>query len=197
MYDHLTGQVTECQPARVVLAVGGVGYELRVPLRVASRLRVGESARLFTILHVVDGTPTLLGFASSDEREVARRLLTVTGVGPSICLMILSTYGPEQVVRMILDGEADALRQVKGIGAKTAERLCLELRDHLAKLDLARSANAQSEAVLLPRTSADAIAALTMLGYSEKDARSRVAKAFERTPEADTEALIKAVLRSS
>lgn len=194
MYDHIRGEVCELQPARVVLAAGGVGFELKVPVSTSATLKEGQQAQLYTILHVVDGNPTLLGFRNRPERELARRLLTVSGVGPAMSLAILSTYTPAQIAQAIIAGDADTLKCVKGVGNKTAERLCLELRDHVAKLDLSGD-GIDAGPVLMPQSREDAVAALVTLGYTEKDARNKVGKAAEGNPDADTAGLIKQVLR--
>jgi Holliday junction DNA helicase RuvA len=192
MYDHLVGEVIEKRASRAVLRVAGVGYECKVSLTTAAALVPGQTQQLFTILHVVDGIPTLLGFASRSERELARRVLAVSGVGPTIALSILSVYAPHEVVAAIVQNDAPALRKVKGVGQKTAERLCLELRDKLAKLDFGGT----DRPVVLPSQSADdAVAALVTLGYGEKEAKEKVEKARGRAPDATTEALVKTVLQ--
>ncbi|MBX3462429.1 MAG: Holliday junction branch migration protein RuvA [Planctomycetes bacterium] len=195
MYDHLVGEVVEKQPSRAVLRCGGVGYECRISLTTAGQLGVGRTQQVFTLLHVVDGTPSLLGFATRDERDLARRLLSVSSVGPSIALALLSVHAPGELAAAIARGDVAALRRVKGIGQKIAERLCLELREAMA----AFASAAGGPAVPLPMQSADdAVAALVTLGFSEKEARDRVDR-VRRQPEAaagtDTEALVKAVLR--
>lgn len=192
MYDHLLGEVIALQPARVVLRAGGVGYEVDVPTSTSATLDIGQQVKLFTILNVIDGNPSLLGFAQRTERELARALLTVNGVGKAMTLAILSTYAPGEVARAILDGNHQAMRRVKGIGPKIAERLCLELRDRVAKLDLAGDVKAIE---LMPQSGEDAVAALVTLGYSEKEARAKVGKALTSGDGASTEALIKGVLR--
>jgi Holliday junction DNA helicase RuvA len=193
MYDHVLGEVIERQLARVVLRVGGVGYDLKVPTSTAQRLEVGTTAQLFTILHVVDGVPTLLGFATRFERDLSRRLMSVSGVGPAISLALLSAYTPGQIVDALIAGDHRFLTRVKGIGAKTAERLCLELRDHAAKLDLGEPREAVT---LVPQSREDAVAALVTLGYTEKEARAKLARFADARPEASTEELVKSVLRS-
>ena len=176
MYDHLLGEIVDKKPARVVLRAGGVGYELEVPTSTASALQVGAEQKVYTILHVVDSVPTLLGFAQRGDRDLARRLLNVSGVGKAMSLAILSTYEPQEVVGAILRGDHAALQRVKGVGAKTAERLCLELRDHVAKLDL--GAAAAAETTPLPDAAEDAIAGLLTLGYTDKEARKKVPARF-------------------
>jgi Holliday junction DNA helicase RuvA len=193
MYDHLRGDVIESGPTRVVLRVGGIGFDVEAPTSTTSRLAIGAEAELFTILHVVDSVPSLLGFADQTERLLARRLLSVNGVGKAMTLAILSTYTPTEFAAAVINGDHLALKRVKGVGAKTAERLCLELRDLIAKLDLIED-DAHTEKIL-PRSSEDAIAALTALGYSDKDASDKVRRAREREPSADTETLVRFVLR--
>ena len=194
MYDHILGEVVETKPARVVLRTAGVGYELKVPMGVSSGLQPGETACLYTILHVTDGNPTLLGFSDKEEREFARMILSVSGVGPAMSLAILSTYTAERTAQAVMRGEHDLLRAVKGVGAKTAERLCLELRDKVGKLQLG-SGDAVPSAVLMPQSCEDAIAALVTLGYSDKDAKKKVQVHHKLTPDATTEGLIRSVLR--
>lgn len=193
MYDHLAGEVIDRHAARVVLGVGGVGYELDVPTSTAAQLQVGQTAKLFTILHVIDGTPSLIGFHQRSERDLARRLLSVSGVGKAMSLAILSTYPPAEFAAAVLRDDHLALKLVKGVGAKTAERLCLELRDHVGKLDLGTATEPTTE--IVPASAEDAISALITLGYSPKEARDKVSKVCHREPEAATEDLIKAVLR--
>ena len=142
---------------------------------------------------MLDGYPSLLGFADRAERDLASRLLAVSGVGKVMTLAILSTYSPHEVAGAILRDDHVALKRVKGVGAKTAERLCLELRDHVAKLDLGAAAPAAVS--LVPPAAEDAIAALITLGYSAKEARDKVGRAYQSAPDAGTEQLVKTVLR--
>ena len=193
MYDHLVGEVVEKSTARAVLRCGGVGYECRVSLTTAIDLQVGATRQLFTMLHVVDGMPSLLGFATRAERELARKVMSVSGVGPSIALALLSVYTPRDLAAAIAGGDAAALRRVKGVGQKTSERLCLELREAMGKLDLDGSGEATRSQPT--QTADDAIAALITLGYSDKDARDKVEKVRRANSTADTETLVKAVLQ--
>ncbi len=193
MYDHLVGEVIEKSTARAVLRCGGVGYECRVSLTTAIDLQVGATRQLFTMLHVVDGMPSLLGFATRAERELARKVMSVSSVGPSIALALLSVYRPRDLAAAIAGGDTAALRRVKGVGQKTSERLCLELREAMAKIDLDPS-DLLSRSV--PNQAADdAIAALITLGYADKDAREKVEKVRRSDVDADTETLVKTVLQ--
>ena len=118
MYDHLLGEIVEKHASRAVVRCAGVGYEVRVSLNSASDLTVGQTQKLYTILNVVDGTPSLLGFSTQAERELARRLLAVTNVGPSIALALLSVHAPRDLAQRIAADDAAALKAVKGVGQK-------------------------------------------------------------------------------
>lgn len=195
MYDHLIGTIVEKAASRAVVRCGGVGYECRVSLSTATNLRVGSEQQVFTLLHVVDSVPSLLGFASRAERELARRVLGVSGVGPTIALALLSVYTPHELAAAIARDDAAALRKVKGVGQKTSERICLELRDAMQKLDL-DGGSAPLPGSAAPRQNTDdAVAALVTLGFAEKDAKDKVEKALRGGVAADTEALVVAVLR--
>lgn len=197
MYDHLLGEIVEKQASRAVVRCAGVGYDVRVSLTSASELVVGQTQKLFTILNVVDGTPSLIGFSTQAERELARRLLAVTNVGPAIALALLSVYAPRELAGRIAADDAAALKAVKGVGQKTAERICLELREVVDKLDLGAAALGAG-AGLAPTTGTDgdAVAALVTLGFKETDARSKVDKARKQSGlDADTESIVKAALQ--
>lgn len=195
MYDHLIGPIVEKHASRAVVRCGGVGYECRISLHTAGELQVGKEQQLFTLLHVVDSVPSLLAFSTRAERELARKVLSVSGVGPTIALALLSVYSPHELAAAIAAGDSAALRRVKGVGQKTSERICLELRDVIHKLQLDVEAGAAPTRPLPTQTADDAIAALVTLGYGEKDARDKVDKARRSVVGDDTEALVKAVLQ--
>ncbi|MFT4842017.1 MAG: Holliday junction DNA helicase RuvA [Planctomycetota bacterium] len=193
MYDHLLGEIVEKHASRLVVRCAGVGYDVRISLNSASGILVGTTQKLFTILNVVDGMPSLLGFSTQPERELARRLLAVTNVGPAIALALLSVYTPADLAKRIAADDALALKAVKGVGQKTAERICLELREVVTKLDLGTPTTAGGS---ITAEDDDAIAALVTLGFKEGDARIKVDKARKKQGvEADTETIVKAVLQ--
>lgn len=195
MYDHIAGEVFSVQPAQVVLRAAGVGYLLQVPMGVSTSLTKGAEACLFTILHVTDSNPSLLGFHKRGDRDFARLLMSVSGVGPAMCLAILSTYTIEQIGKAIVSDDHALLQKVKGVGRKIAERLCLELRDKVGKLHI-DGFDASPSVVLIPPSCEDAIAALITMGYTDRDAQKKVRSFHDREPSASSEELIKLVLRS-
>lgn len=132
MISFLEGQVVEKGATSVVLAVGGVGYEVSVPTSVVSRLpAAGKSARVHTRMVVRDDSMTLYGFSSTDERELFDLLTGVTGVGPKAGLSFLSAMSADTLRRAVIAGDADALTVVPGVGKKVAQRVVVDLRDRL------------------------------------------------------------------
>ncbi len=132
MISFLDGVLAEKAAGRVVMAVGGVGYDVLVPTQTLAGLPpTGKPARLFTRLHVRDDGMTLYGFASADERTLFDHLVTVTGVGPKLALAVLSVLTPDTLRRAIAGADHAVLTQVPGVGRKVAARIILDLKDRL------------------------------------------------------------------
>ena len=132
MISFLEGEVVEKGATRVVLAVGGVGYDVSVPTSVVSRLpAVGKAARVHTRMVVRDDSMTLYGFSTTGERELFDLLTGVTGVGPKVGLSFLSALSADSLRRAVIAGDADALTVVPGVGKKVAQRVVVDLRDRL------------------------------------------------------------------
>lgn len=132
MISFLEGELVEKAGTRVVIAVGGVGYDVMVPTSVLAALPpVGRTARVHTRMVVREDSMTLYGFASPDARELFDLLTGVTGVGPKVGLAFLSALQPATIRRAVVAGDADALTVVPGVGKKVAQRVVLDLRDKL------------------------------------------------------------------
>jgi len=189
VYDFFEGRVAASGDGRAVLDVGGVGYSLAVSSATATALRVGSTARVLAHLAVSDGEPRLYGFATAAERDCFRLLISVNGVGPSIALALLSELPIGEIARALMAGDEGALRRVKGIGAKTASRLVVELRESAARLGVAEAATPAVR---------DAVEALASLGFPRPEAERLVADARRRieTPD-DSESLVKSALAAS
>jgi Holliday junction DNA helicase RuvA len=131
------GTVVDRSPAgEVLVEVAGVGYRVHVPTRVLGQYRLGAEVFAFTSHYVREDTVALYGFATRDERDVFESLLGATGVGPKLALAILSVHGPDDLRRVLVDDDADALCAIPGVGRKTAQRLLLELKSRLSVPDL-------------------------------------------------------------
>jgi Holliday junction DNA helicase RuvA len=131
MISFLEGEVVEKTPAHVVLAVGGVGYEIVVPTSVLAALPAGGRARVHTRMVVREDSMTLYGFADADERACFDLLIGVSGIGPKVAIGFLSAMAPDAIRRAVVAGDADALTVVPGVGKKVAQRVVLDLRDRL------------------------------------------------------------------
>ena len=172
MYEFLSGKIVHKDPTRVVLEVGGIGFELTVPLSTSHTLgKVGEQTRVLTHFLVREDVHQLYGFTTEEERSVFRLLLSVSGVGPKTALTTLSGIGTSELRKAIVDGAIPVLTAISGIGRKTAERLIVELREKVLLL------GPKSEGSISPRAAVDesliedSIQALISLGYRRSDAR--------------------------
>ncbi len=165
MIGFLRGQLVEKAGTRVVLDVGGVGYEVLVPTSTAGRLPpVGREGRLFTRLQVRDDQMALYGFSTAEERGIFDLLVGVNGVGPKMALAFLSALSPETFRRAVAAGDAGALTVVPGVGKKVAQRVVLDLRDKLG-----------GEGGVAEGPLAEVREALLALGLSPQEAREAMA----------------------
>ena len=196
MYHHLNGKLAHKSPAGVVLDVGGVGYDLIVPLSSYEKLPPeGAEVSLLTHFHVRDDDMRLFGFVTEAERDLFRMLISVSGIGPMLALAVLSGTSVDMVCQAVSAGDATMLRTIRGVGKKTAERIVLELREPIRRLGATVGAVVLSPA---DATSQDAVAALTSLGFSRTKAEEVVASARKRLGEdASVETLVREALKGT
>jgi Holliday junction DNA helicase RuvA len=176
MISSIEGILRARDGNRIVVEIGGVGFELSVPLRVAESLGdEGERVRLHTYLHVREDTLALYGFPDENERHLFRMLIGVSGVGPKLALTVLALTGAGELARIIHEEKAASLVSIPGIGKKTAERIVLELKD---KIELERylPAIAAAQAGMPRELFEEAVTALESIGLS----RANAIKALER-----------------
>ena len=195
MIGRLTGVILEKQPPELVVDVQGVGYEIEAPMSTFYNLpAIGDKVMLYTHLVVRDDAHILFGFSAEAERRMFRALLKVNGVGAKMALAILSGMSADEFAACVQSDDTASLVRLPGIGKKTAERLIVEMRDRLQKLEIG-SATFQPAAVgSRPETPvSDAVSALTALGYKPQDA-SRMVKAVT-TDGLSSEEIIRAALK--
>jgi len=132
MISHINGKLVEKTPTYVVIDCNGVGYKLNISLQTYSSIQA-ENCKLLTHLAVKEDSHTLYGFFTSEERDLFRQLISVSGVGPSTARMILSTYSAEEIVNYIITADVSSIQNVKGIGGKTAQRIIIDLKDKVGK----------------------------------------------------------------
>lgn len=201
MYEYVEGEVRLRTAARVVVDVGGVGYDILTPPGLPLP-REGR-ARIWTHLAVREDAHTLYGFPDRATRDLFRQLLRVRGVGPAMALGVIAGMGRDELVEAVRTEDLSRLTRVKGVGKKTAEQILLDLRDKLGTF----SEKDLDEVTLTPagaeRAAAgsrerqhllDAAAALVSVGYAEKDARRQVERAAKEVGATDLEELVRAAL---
>lgn len=192
MYDFLTGTVAAKHGDAVVLDVGGVGYACFVSLNTLSALPPkGETIKLLVHLVVREDQLSLYGFTMALERELFRRLISVSGVGPKVAMALLSGTTPEVLVDAIETGNVSRLKSVKGVGPKTAQRIVVDLGDYVhRRKDLVTGG--EEETAFPVRE--EAVAALAALGFTERSAVAAIEKSLARSPDASVEALVREAL---
>jgi len=184
MIGFLSGNLVQKHPPFLLLDVGGVGYELEAPMTTFYALPdAGQPASLFVHHLVREDAQLLFGFSDRPQRELFRALLKVTGVGPRVALAILSTLSAEQLVACIQHADVPALTRVPGIGAKTAERMILDMRDRVASAGAGAADDPAPVAEQDPVQ--DAVSALIALGYKAADASKAVRAVEAKSGERD------------
>ena len=194
MIAFLRGTVAEALPGSIVVDVGGVGYEVLVPLSTYDALNPlpGQQVMLKTHLHIRENAQVLYGFATDEERDIFRLLVDrVSGIGPSTAVAILSGLRVADFKQAVVQGDAGAIARAKGVGKKTAERVVLELKD---KVGLASTWEAQQTGAT-SQAAADAELALVALGFKQSEARKALDPILKANPQAEVEELIRGALR--
>ncbi|OEK05474.1 Holliday junction branch migration protein RuvA [Roseivirga misakiensis] len=197
MYAYLKGKLAHKDPTYVIIDIGGVGYEVKISLHTFSQIKDQENVQLFTHFHVKEDAQTLFGFAEPREKEVFLHLVSISGVGPSTGLMVLSSLSPKEVEHAIVSEDVRTIQGVKGIGAKTAQRIILELKDKIAK-DTAGGDLINIAASSKNTIRNEALAALVTLGINKVAAQKGIDKILkESTHDISLEELIKLALKAA
>jgi len=202
MIDYIRGRVAELNPTYAVLETAGIGYEVNIALTTYTELVDKQESLLYITEIIREDTHLLFGFSSKGERNVFLQLTSVSGIGANTARMIMSAYTAAELRQIIATGNAKALGQVKGLGPKTAQRIIVDLKDKILKIDLG--------AQLLPGEMAEAgqlfpgeqnpikdeaVSALTMLGFAAAASGKVVDKILKDDPRAGVEQVIKLALK--
>ena len=197
MYEYITGQVAEATPTYAVIEAGGVGYFINISLKTYSDIESKQQARLFVHFIVREDQQTLFGFSTKLERELFRQLISVSGVGGNTARMILSTYSSHELQNIIATENAILLKNVKGLGLKTAQKIIVELSGKMIELGASdmMTPTIKGAAPQNNETYNEALAALAMLGF-QKSASEKVLKSiFGDTPDIAVEDAVRAALK--
>lgn len=194
MFSYIKGILESVNSAFAVVENGGIGYKINMPFRESSSLPAGGDVKIYIYTHIREDAFELFGFSNEESLKLFELLLSVSGVGPKAATAILDTFSPSEIVMAISSGDSKSITKASGIGAKTAQRIVLELADKLKGF----SADALPE-VSMPSSvpgsmSDEAIGALISLGYSEASARSAVLGVKDAS---NVEELIKLALKSA
>jgi len=196
MIAYIKGKLVHVEPTHAIVEAGGLGYEIKISLYTFSQIKTWDTVQLLTHWYVKDDTRALYGFATHEERHCFLDLLQVNSIGPRTAMTILSSLSPSELQQVITDHHMAALEAIKGIGAKAAQRIVLELRDKSSKawpLHTSSQGLSSTEAI-----SQEALEALIKLGISKGAAEKALHKVCSAHPtEASVEALIKHALRVS
>ena len=200
MIGRLTGKLLDCAPGRVLLDVGGVGYDLQIPLSTFYGLasELGSTASLHVHTHVREDALLLYGFSTAEERTTFEQLIGISGVGPRLALSILSGIGVSELHEALYRRDRDRLCKIPGVGKKTAERVMLEMRDKLKLTgdEPPEPGDAPVHGEPEPTFHGDAVSALVNLGYSSSVSERAVRAAIKQDGESGSlEALLKGALR--
>lgn len=192
MIAHIQGRLVEKTPTEVVIDCNGVGYHINISLHTFSLIPDAENLKLYTFLQVKEDSHSLFGFVEKQERELFKLLLSVSGVGASTARTMLSSLAPAQIIQAIASNDVATIQSMKGIGAKTAQRIILDLKEKVLKVY-----NLDEVSVLESNTNKDeALSALEVLGFARKTTEKVIDKIIRDIPNASVENLIKQALKN-
>lgn len=203
MIDYIKGELTELTPTYAVIEAAGVGYEINIALSTYTAL-VGheneQNVRLYTFEAIREDAHDMYGFMQKAERELFLLLTSVSGIGPNTARLIMSGYTPAELRQIIATGNSAALGKIKGLGSKTSQRIIVDLKDKVLKVELGNAAivdmfPAESAAVVDNETKTEAVSALSMLGFSAAASGKVVDKILKSDPAMSVEAVIRQALK--
>lgn len=197
MIAYLEGKLIEKNPTHLILDVAGVGYSVNIPVSSYSHLgEIGETVKVLTYQHVREDELKLYGFSTKPEKDLFELLISVNGVGPKVALGILSSISVEDFQRSILEEDLDVLTHISGVGKKIAQRLIVELKEKLTKVDLRAEKGVEVREKIGVSVEDEAVFALVSLGYNKFDARKAIEKVSSESEESlPIEELIKKALK--
>lgn len=192
MITHIQGRLVEKTPTEVVIDCNGVGYLINISLHTFSLLPDSENLKLYTFLQIKEDAHSLYGFVEKQERELFKLLISVSGIGANIARTMLSSLSPTNIIQAIAANDVATVQSIKGIGAKTAQRVILDLKDKVLKiysLDEVSTSNYNTN-------KEEALSALEVLGFVRKNAEKVIDKIINENPNSTVESIIKLALKN-
>ena len=194
MISFIKGKNIEISPTKLIVDVNGVGYEILISLRTYSKIKKIDKVNIFTHLNVKEDSHTLYGFYNKKERKTFLDLISISGVGPSTAIVVLSSLSASELKKAIIESDVNKIKSVKGIGLKTAERIILELKDKISKQDIEDIKFVQSFDNTIRN---EALSALSSLGISKNVVERHIDSILEKNINITLEELIREVLKKS
>ncbi|MBQ0056354.1 MAG: Holliday junction branch migration protein RuvA [Bacteroidales bacterium] len=194
MIEYLNGMVTELDPTQAIVECSGVGYCCNISVYTYDKLRRGEVQKIYIAESIREDAHVLYGFVSKQERALFNLLISVSGVGPGTARCILSSLSPDELVALVASGNDRQLRNVKGLGPKTAQRIIVDLKDKVGSLGITAATAGNSPIMASNQNADEAIQALVALGYPAANANKAITQLLSKDPSMSVQALIKAGL---
>jgi len=195
MIDYIKGEIAELTPATVIIETAGVGYCIHISLPTFSVLQGRKEAKLFVYEVIREDAHLLYGFTNQAERQLFLLLISVSGVGANTARMIMSSYSAAEIQEMIATGNVTALNAIKGIGAKTAQRIIVDLKDKIMKVAGMENNDLQLFATAANPVKDEAVSALVMLGFAANASQKVIDSILKKEPTLKVEQLIKLALK--
>lgn len=195
MIDYIKGEIAELTPATVIIETAGVGYCIHISLPTFSVLQGRKEAKLFVYEVIREDAHLLYGFTNQAERQLFLLLISVSGVGANTARMIMSSYSASEIQEMIATGNVTALNAIKGIGAKTAQRIIVDLKDKIMKVAGMENNDLQLFATTANPVKDEAVSALVMLGFAANASQKVIDSILKKEPTLKVEQLIKLALK--
>ncbi len=196
MITFVEGKLAHKDPTQVIVEINGIGYEVKISLNTFSALKDAEHYKLHTYLHIKEDSHTLYGFAELEEKMIFLNLISISGIGPSTGLIMLSSLSPFEIKSAIVNGDVQLIQGVKGIGSKTAQRVILELKDKIARDELIEKAvDLSSNSYNTIKN--EALSALITLGINKNLAEKKIDMLLRENEDLALEELIKLTLKNT
>jgi len=193
MFDYIKGKVVELNPAEAVIECGGIGFDIMISLQTYEKLNGQETATIYLYHYLREDDEQFYGFATKDERETFKMLISVSGIGVGSARMMLSSLTDEEIRKAILEEDVNKIKSVKGIGLKSAQRVILELKDKIVK----GGGVSTLPGLSVPNSAAmeEATSALVMLGFTKANVNKVLPEILKKNPDAKVEEIIKQALK--
>lgn len=193
MYDYIKGKIVEISPTEVILECNGIGYSIMISLQTYDALKESDEAKVYIYHHIREDEEQFYGFATKNERELFKLLISVSGVGVGSARMMLSSLTDEEIRNAILSEDVRTIKSIKGIGMKTAQRLILDLKDKIVK-----GAGVEAAEITVPTKNHnidEATTALLNLGFSKVNINKILPEILKESPDASIETIIREGLK--